>query len=113
MCECLSYEDGAEYLCEACGPRWREYEASIQRRPVTAPAPLDAAIQALDRWDSLPVTHRYDYEAANVIAAFRSLLAALSVYFSTDSAAEPLNVLELHTTMNDLMPRGDAGGEGR
>lgn len=45
MCECLSYEDGAEYLCEACGPRWREYEASIQRRPVTAPAPLDAAVE--------------------------------------------------------------------
>lgn len=51
MCECLSYEDGAEYLCEACGPRWREYEASIQRRPVTAPAPLDAAVEeARERW---------------------------------------------------------------
>ena len=34
------------------------------------------AERSLDRWDSLPVTHRYDYEAAEVIRALRSLLAA-------------------------------------
>lgn len=34
------------------------------------------AESALNRWDSLPVTHRYDYEAAEVIRALRSLLAA-------------------------------------
>lgn len=43
MCECLSYEDGSEYLCEACGPRWREYEASLSRPPADAATEAYAA----------------------------------------------------------------------
>jgi len=37
----------------------------------------------------------------------------IAIYFSTDDAAMPLNVLELASTMADLMPSapGSGGGE--
>jgi len=74
ICECLAYDDGSVYLCEACGPRWLEHERSLsERAPVT---PLSEARREAEALLTKPIF--FTEMLAPWVSALRSLLAATS-----------------------------------
>lgn len=58
MCECLEYADGAMFLCEACGPMWKEHEArehEMQGRIETLEAALSGALAEIEARVLMPL----------------------------------------------------------